>query len=134
MKKITTARDLKEAILELEIRQANEKMALKEQFNSVRENLRPVNLIKNTFKEVTTTSSVKGNILTTVAGLAIGYIAKKAIFGFTRNPIKKIAGTIIQMGVATSVPRIKSVGESLLKHFSNSRQEKKEILDKVGQI
>ncbi|HWY13341.1 MAG TPA: hypothetical protein VN026_18575 [Bacteroidia bacterium] len=127
MKKITNAIELKNAIHELEIKQVNEGIAIKEQLNVIKENLKPVNLIKNTFKETAGTSSLKDNMLTGVVGLVAGYLTKKVVFGSTINPIKKIAGTLLQIAVAGSAPKIKSAGTSLLKHFFNrSREEKHE--------
>src|ERR1700739_687323 len=109
MKKITTTHDLKEAILELEIRKANESMALKKELINIKEKLKPANFVKNAFKEVTESSAVRENILTGAVGLAAGYVAKKILFGTTSNPLKKMAGTILQMGVAGSASGIKSL-------------------------
>ncbi len=125
MKKITNAIELKEAIQELEIKQVNEGIAIKEQLNVIKENIKPVNLIKNTFKEAAVSSSIKDNMLTGIIGLVAGYLTKKVVFGSTVNPIKKMAGTLLQIAVAGSAPQIKSVGTSLLKRFFNRSKEEK---------
>jgi len=134
MKKITTVVELKAAILELEIKQANEGRALKEQFNVIQDNLKPINLIKNTFKEVTTSSSVRGSVLTNVMGLGLGYLAKKVLFGGAPTQVTKIAGTLLQMGIAGGASGIKSVGTNLLKRFFNRRQKKKVASDHIDEI
>ncbi|HXB41867.1 MAG TPA: hypothetical protein VNZ49_15100 [Bacteroidia bacterium] len=134
MKKITSTQELKEAIAELEIKRSNAGAALKGELIKIKESLRPLNLLKNTFQDVTSASSIKENILTNIIGLAAGYLAKKAVFGKTRNPVKKLAGTLLQMGIAGSASRIKSIGAGLMKRFFNRPEEKKIILDNVDQM
>ncbi|MDZ7606467.1 MAG: hypothetical protein U5K79_12970 [Cyclobacteriaceae bacterium] len=48
---IDSPQNLKNAILDLEIARSEEESNLKEQFNVAYESVKPVNLIKSTFKE-----------------------------------------------------------------------------------
>lgn len=113
MKKITSVSELREEIHLLEIKQAIETELLKEQFKITFDNLRPVNLIKNTISELTAGPDFKGNILNTTLSVAAGYLSKKIVVGSTHNPLKNIFGTLLQMGVTHLVSKnankIKSV-------------------------
>lgn len=125
MKKITSLIELKESILLLEIQQAYEGQLLKEQFKTTYQNLRPVNLIKNSFKELVAVPDLKGSLVNTAMSLVAGYFSKKALVGSTHNPLKKIIGTVIQMGVSGIVAKnsdgIKSTAVQLIQHFLNKR-------------
>jgi len=118
MQKIITAVDLKKTIQQLEIRQTNELLSLKEELHIIHENLKPANLVKNTFRELTTAPEFKGNILDVALSLAAGYLSKKVVIGSTHNPLKQVLGTILQMGVTTMVSKntdgIKSVTAKLI--------------------
>jgi hypothetical protein len=103
MQKITTLTDLKEAIQQLEFEQATELTLLKEQVLYTCESLKPINLIKNTFKEAYSAPDFKTNIVKTIIGIATGFVAKKVLIGKTHNPIKKLAGFILEMVVANKV-------------------------------
>lgn len=126
MEKITSSIELKEAILLLEIQQAYEGQLLKEQFKTTYQNLRPVNLIKNTFKELVAAPDLKGRIANTAMSLVAGYLSKKALVGSTHNPLKKMLGTVIQMGITGIVAKnsdgIKSTATQLIQHFLNKRK------------
>ncbi len=131
MAKITTKEELRASIALLEIKQDYELVLLKEQGLITYESLRPINLIKKTFKDLTRTPDFKDDVLNTTLGMAAGYISKKATIGSSHNPLKQILGTLIQMGVTTLVTRnadgITSMAGSLLKSFlkkkENSQQE-----------
>jgi len=125
MEKITSVNELRERIALLEIEQANSKKLLKEEFKTTYESLRPVNLIKKTFNELTTASDFKGNILNAVVSIAAGYLSKKVAVGATHNPLKNILGAILQMGVTNAVSKngdeIKSVLKNLLTKFLHKK-------------
>lgn len=119
MNKITSVDELRASILLLEIKQANEGQLLKAQFKITYENLRPVNLIKNTFNELVSAPDFKGDLLKTTLSLAAGYLSKKIAVGSTHNPLKQVLGTLLQMGVTSLVSKntdeIKSAALNLLK-------------------
>ncbi len=103
MQKITTITDLKEAIQQLEFEQATELTLLKEQLLYTCESLKPINLIKSTLKEAYSAPDFKTSIAKTIIGVATGFVAKKVFIGKTYNPIKKLAGFILEMAVANKV-------------------------------
>ncbi len=129
MKLITTSAHLKLAIQQLELQQANELILLKEQFNKTSESLKPINLIKSTFKNAVSSPDLKTDVFNTVIGLATGVVAKKLMIGKTINPFKKLLGIIVEMAVANKVAKnaddIKSTGSSIFKKLFG----KKEVAD-----
>lgn len=129
MKLITTSAHLKMAIQELELRQANELILLKEQFNKTSESLKPINLIKSTFKNAVSSPDLKTDVFNAVIGLATGVVAKKLMIGKTINPFKKLLGIIVEMTVANKVSKnadeIKSTGSTIFKKLFS----KKDVVD-----
>lgn len=121
MRKITSMTELKESIFLLEIKKANEARLLKEQFMITYENIKPVNLIKNSFNELITSPHLKENLLNTTLSIAAGYLSKKIAVGSTHNPLKQLLGTFLQLGVTNIVSRntdgIKSSVMSLINNF-----------------
>jgi hypothetical protein len=119
MGQITTTGDLKMAIQQLEDKQAKEWPLLKEQFLTTYESLKPVNLIKSTFSELTAAPDFKEGIVNTSFSLAAGYLSKKIAVGSTWNPLKQLFGTLLQMGVtnliSNNIDEIKSIADRVLK-------------------
>lgn len=126
MEKITSLVGLKESIILLEIQQAYEGQLLKEQFKTTYQNLRPVNLIKNTVKELVATPEFKGNLVDTALSIAAGYLSKKVMVCSTINPIKQLLGAVLQIGVTGIVAKnadgIKSTAMNLIHHFINKKK------------
>lgn len=101
MKQITTLIELREEIALLETSQVSNGIALKEQFKMTYESLRPVNLIKSTFKELTSAPDFKDNLLNSTIGIGAGYLSRKIVVGATHNPIKKLLGVLLQVGITS---------------------------------
>jgi hypothetical protein len=121
MQKITTSRDLKVAIQELETKQAEAWILVKSQFLTVVETLKPVNLLTDAVKKIFFSPDLKTNVIKSVFGLATGVVITKLFFiGKTSNPISKLlTGAIVGMatsaGAFNAATRIKSMGDVLFK-------------------
>ena len=102
---ITTIKELNAAILVLENKQAQDEILLKEQFKITYESLKPLNFIRDTFKELTSAPDFKEDKLNTSISLAAGYFSKKLAVGSTNNPIKQILGSFLQMGITSVVSK-----------------------------
>lgn len=126
MGKITSITELRESILLLEIKQANEKILLKEQIKTTYECLKPANLIKNALNELTTAPDFKGDLFNTTLGLAAGYLSKKAVVGSTHNPLKQLLGAFLQMGVTSIVSKNTDGIKSAVTHLINNLFSKKD--------
>ena len=99
MKKQNETEALKEAIAILKLKQAEDLVQLKDQYYYTYESLKPINILKKTFGQLSTSSEFKGNILNNVIGITTGYLTKKVLLGSTHNPIKRILGTVLQFVV-----------------------------------
>jgi hypothetical protein len=118
MEKITSEASLKAAILQLELKQAEERKVLKEQYLLAYESMKPINLIKTTFKEVTASPELKDEILNTSIGLATGYLSKMLFQGASHSPVRKLFGTVLMFGITNAVTKhpevVKSVGKGVV--------------------
>ena len=103
MKRESATANLHETISLLKLREKAELQALKKQFHLSYESLKPVNLIKSTLKNVTSSQGIKGTLLKTVVGLATAYFSKRLLFRVAQKPIKKVLGTLLGMGIARFV-------------------------------
>jgi hypothetical protein len=125
MQKITTVEDLNFAIRQLESKQAQEWPLLKEQFLLTYESFKPMNVLKNTFKELTSSPEIKDNLLGTAVGLTAGFISNTLLGGVSKNPIKSILGSLVQFGISTLVAKnpetIKSVAGTIIKFFGKEK-------------
>jgi hypothetical protein len=118
MKKSSELQALTKSIDRLQIQRSHELILLRNQFHLTYESLKPINLIKHTFKEASASPEIKEGLLNNVIGLTTGYFTKAILIGASANPIKKILGTLLQFTVAALVSRnsesIKSIGKVVL--------------------
>jgi len=118
MKKSNELKALEEAINKLKTQRAHELSLLRNQFYLTYESLKPINLIKHTFKEASSSTEIKEGMVSNVIGLTTGYFTKAILIGSSANPIKKILGTLLQFTVATLVAQnsdsIKAIGKVVL--------------------
>jgi hypothetical protein len=103
MKSNNATEALDERILMLESRKEYEMQLLKDHLHETFESLKPINIIKSTFRDLTASPEVKHNVVNSLIGLASGYLSRKIIIGSTHNPIKKVAGRILQFAVTKFV-------------------------------
>jgi hypothetical protein len=131
MQNITTTSSLKIAIQQLEVEHAFNEQLLKEQFYIVYESLKPLNILKNTFKDITSSPLLIDNVLGTATGMATGFITKKIIVRGSGNLFRKLIGSALQLGVTNLVAghpeAVKSIGRLLYQYFLH-KKEKKRIL------
>jgi hypothetical protein len=112
---------LKEAIVNLEIKKIEQGRLIKEQFNTIKENLRPANIIRDTFDEVASSPKLRSNLLGAAVGLGAAYLSRKLVVGKSANSFRKILGSVLQMGisavVATKPGMLKSIGQTVVKQI-----------------
>ena len=121
MQTITSVAGLKNSILLLEAEQSIKGQLLKDQVFLTYESLKPVNLIKHTLKEISSSPYLIDNISGSAMGLLSGFLSRKIFVGTSGNLIKKLIGSVLQFGVTNIVAQnsdvIKSVGQTVLHHF-----------------
>ncbi len=122
MSKTSRTSRLRQSIALLEAKRAEELIVLKKQFHEACEHLKPVNLIKNTMKEVAESPDVINGMGNAALGLASGYMAKNVLFSSTKNPLLKLVGVAVQAVVTGLVTKnsdkIKETGMDLIKSFT----------------
>jgi hypothetical protein len=126
MEKQYTVETLKEEIIALEIKQAEEGQLLKEQLLITYENLKPINILKNIVKDFYSADDYKQDFLEIVAGMTSGFISKKIIIGRSKNPVLKLIGLAVQFGMTTLVSKKYNLIKESIVHFINRFSEKKE--------
>lgn len=126
MQNINSAAELKDAIQLLEAEQSIKGQLLREQLFLTYEGLKPVNLLKNALKEISSTPYLIDNISGTAMGLLGGFLSKKIFVGVSGNLIRKLFGSVLQIGVTNLVTQnseiIKSVGQALIQHFFQKKK------------
>ena len=126
MQNITSAVELKDAIQLLEAEQSIKGLILREQLFLTYESLKPVNLLRNALKEISSTPYLIDNISGTAMGLLGGFLSKKIFVGASGNLIRKLVGSVLQFGVTNLVAQnseiIKSVGQALIQHFFQKKK------------
>ncbi len=134
MQNINSVAGLKNAIQLLEVEQAINGQLLKEQFYLTYESLKPVNLLKGTLKDITSSPYLIENILGTAIGLATGYLSKKIVVGASGNIIRKLFGSVLQLGVTNAVAQhpdgIKSIGQFIFQHIFRKKDGRPETEDR----
>ena len=132
MQNISSKAGLKEAIRLLEFEHAEKGGQLVAQFHQTYESLKPVNLLRSTLVDISSSPSLISSILGTTVGLATGYLSKKMAVGASANLFRKLFGTIMQISVTHIVAQhpqtIKSIGQFVLQYIlrkkeSNSKRQ-----------
>jgi len=91
---------LNEAIAFLENKQKSEAYLLKEHFEFTKEQLNPVNIVKEKFHDAISTPGLKGGLIKGAIGIASGFLAKRFVIGTGGGFLSKLAGTALQTGVS----------------------------------
>ena len=130
METITTSLELRNAIQRLEIEQAYSSQLLKEQLYFVKENIKPVNLVKNAISEVVKSPLLINHVIESVLLLASGYFSGKIVLGAAGQIIRSLLSPIVQSGIeniSRKTGMIKSLGKYLIQQIFHKR--KKELED-----
>jgi hypothetical protein len=126
MQNLSYTTKLRNEIYSLEADKVVKGQLLKEQFYLTYESLKPVNLLRSTFNEVTSSPDLVNNIIGSAIGLTSGFLSKKIFIGPSGSIFKKIIGSILQFGVTNVVARhpdsIKLLGQYLLQQFQHKRE------------
>lgn len=130
MQKISNVTELQNAIQLLEEKQLNDGVILRELFFKTCESLKPINIIKDTVREMVDSADLKTDVSKLVIGTASGFIAKKVLVGETHNPFSKLFGVVVEMMVSKNVIKnvdgIKSFGSALLQKIIHKQSNPKE--------
>ncbi len=127
MQKIDSTSSLSETIHELEVRRVEEGKMLKQQANQAYENIKPINLIKSTFKEALAAQDLRTDIINLSLGLIAGYVSKRVFSGLEDSPLKKLLGTSLQFGITLFIinnpETIQAIGNGIAKFISGDQEQ-----------
>jgi uncharacterized membrane protein len=92
-----------------------------EQYLMTKENLRPVNLVKNTFSQMAGNSELGKKLLQAGLGIGAAFITKRLIAGPTTSLAGKVLSVAMNMGLAKAITNpLKNKGIQLLKKFRHT--------------
>jgi hypothetical protein len=127
MEKINSIEALQNSIKRLEEKQITDRHNLNEQFVLIYESIKPINLLKSTIEQAANSQAIKGNLLNTGVGLAVGYLSRILVQQGTGGPIKSIIGTALQFGVTNIVSKnigtIASLGTAIFRVIRRKKRE-----------
>lgn len=103
MQEISNVAELKSAIQLLEAEQDAKWTELQREAAEAFESLKPINLIKDTLKEVSSSPYLLDNIIGTGVGMATGFISRKILVGPTSGLLKRLVGMALQFSVTNLV-------------------------------
>lgn len=110
----TSLLNLKQEIQQIEFKQQLEWLQIKQLLLQTFENLKPVNFIKNSIKDIVSDQELKGSILQSTLAIGAGFVVQKVIKGVSSNPLVKtllyvldtamVKKTDVNANVSTSTP------------------------------
>lgn len=102
-KQLSPSQTLKQKVEQLELLQAEQLAELKNSSTALVASLSPVQLLRNTLKEVSHSSSLKAAAIDTAMGIGAGFIGRKLYVGRSGSIISKIAGPALQFFITNFV-------------------------------
>lgn len=124
MGKIQSISDLEDAILLLKNKRLEEEKMLKEIFNQTYESIKPINIIKNIFKEAVEPQNLKDSLVSTSVGLGLGYLSKILFQRIVKVPFKKFFGRALMLSVENLVAKYPEVVSTIANFFLNTFSKK----------
>ncbi|PKP41450.1 MAG: hypothetical protein CVT95_12850 [Bacteroidetes bacterium HGW-Bacteroidetes-12] len=124
MGKIQSISDLEDAILLLKNKRLEEEKMLKEIFNQTYESIKPINIIKNIFREIVEPQNLKDSLVSTSVGLGLGYLSKILFQRIVKVPFKKFFGSALMLSVENLVAKYPEVVTTIANFFLNTFSKK----------
>ena len=113
MENITSAAGLKDAIHLLEVERAAKWQQLREHASFALESIKPVNILQNTVSDIVSSPHLLNSIINTSLGLATGFISKRLFIGSSVSIIRKMLGSVLQLGITTAATQNSDFFKSL---------------------
>lgn len=101
MKESNETEALRTYIRTLQVRRTKELGMLKVQFGRTYDSLKPMNLIIDTIKNVTSAPELKGSVVLKAAGLGVSVLVKNMWVGSSKSESKKLLGELMQYSINT---------------------------------
>jgi hypothetical protein len=132
MQNITSSAGLKDAIQLLAVEQGVKAQLLKDQFYLTMDSLKPVNVLRSTLYDISSSPKLIENILGLTMGITSGFLTNKIFVGASGNLVRKLLGSVLQFGVTNVVAQhpdtIKSYGQMIMKYLLRKREKNSDKL------
>lgn len=129
MANIDTTNDLREAIHAMELEQHAKGQQLKEDFHTAYNSINPVKMIKDTIREISAPTGIVDNLIVGAVSLATGFLTKRLVVGTSTNIIRKLIGSVLQVGttrvVSNSSGPLLAAGKFVTHLLSSKRKKEK---------
>ena len=102
MENVTSVSSLKEGIYLLEADKADKWRQVRDLGSYTLELIRPANILQSTVTGIATSPRLLDNIVNTAVGLATGFISKRLFIGSSGSPIRKLLGSVVQLGMTAA--------------------------------
>jgi len=127
MENIHSAAGLKLAIQAKRLEHTQQGDLLKEQLLITFDSLKPLSIIKNSLKEITSSPHLIDNMAGALTGIASGYLSNIIAVAGSHNIVRKILGSILQFSVTNVVAQhpeaLKAMGKSLIQRLFHKKED-----------
>lgn len=96
---VNNSEDLRKAINELELKIHVQEAQLKDNAGAIKENLRPKNVVKNTFSYMAESPEIQRTLVNTIIGFAMGYAFKRAQEVLTEQSLDRMVQSVVGAGL-----------------------------------
>lgn len=114
---------LNDRIARLREKSAQQEYGIRNTLKEIRDDLRPVNIIRNSLNSITRNRESRNTLLKTAAGFVIGILLKKYLGGKKNdkgaNPIKEGLREGLVSAVVNNADRLKDIGSAILEQVLN---------------
>lgn len=128
MEQIRNIEELKRAIRELENEKLLKQVLLKEQFSTLCESLKPINILKDTLKDAHTDPALKTTMVNTAISFISGAAIRKIVAGKSHNPIRNLVGMVIERLVAKNAEGIRTMANNVLQKIITHQKNTENVL------
>ncbi len=113
-----TTDEIRALIVELRKKKAADAAVLKASVQEAFERVKPINMIKSTLKEASTSKEIGNHLSHTALVFVSSYLSKKLFMRLAGSPLKKLAGAVILFGITNYVAKhpekVKAVGRGIV--------------------
>lgn len=124
MSTLSKNEQLQQAIAELEVKRKAQGALVNEQFQVLRHQLQPANVVKTLVSDLFTSTDIRTGVVDFAIGITTGMIAKKVVVGQSHNVLTELVGSAVQLIVTREVSQhpegLKTLGKNLLQQLLQS--------------
>ena len=105
MKTNSHSENLNQSIALLTLQKREEWQGIKNEVTAIKEQLNPINLIKNAVGEVKHNLGENNEILKSIFSFGVGYFSSKIIVGKSDSKFRKLVSSLVLMGVTKFIDK-----------------------------